>query len=99
MFLLKLLQHEGSLDLSYSCSLCKSSLETSTVYRHEGVLFCEKHAHEKTISFSHEEEHLLRIIVQAKKFQELMCLAEFPIDIDAKIDALFSSFLTEAPSP
>ncbi|AAF39559.1 DNA repair protein RecO [Chlamydia muridarum str. Nigg] len=95
MFLLKLLQHEGSLDLSHSCTLCKSSLESSTVYRHEGSLFCEKHAHEKTILFSQEEEQILRIIVQAKKFQELMCLAEFPIDIDSKIDSLFSSFLTE----
>lgn len=99
MFLLKLLQHEGSLDLSRSCTLCKTPLESSTIYRYEGALFCEKHAHEETISFSQEEDHILRVIVQAKKFQELVCLAEFPIDIDTKIDALFSSFLSEISEP
>ncbi|MBQ8498630.1 DNA repair protein RecO [Chlamydia sp.] len=95
MFLLKLLQHEGSLDLSYSCASCKISLDSTTIYRYEGELFCEKHAHEETIPFSLKEEQILRAIVKAKKFQELMCLAEFPLGIDSKIDTLFSSILSE----
>ncbi|SPN73709.1 Recombination protein O,DNA repair protein RecO,DNA repair protein RecO,Recombination protein O N terminal [Chlamydia serpentis] len=94
IFVLKLLQYEGILDLTQACSICKVSLP-SGCYRYQGHKLCTKHGHKHAIAISKEEEHILQAIVHAKQFCELLTIAEFPIAIGEKIFYLFNSLQEE----
>ncbi|ANH78390.1 DNA repair protein RecO [Candidatus Chlamydia sanziniae] len=85
IFILKLLQHEGILDLSPTCSLCKKNLSNGPCYRYQGQKLCKNHAHTEAIVMEKEEEQVLHAIVHAKQFYELLKLTDFPIAIADKI--------------
>lgn len=93
IFLLKLLQYEGILDLSPSCSLCNTPLIDTTCYRYQGQKLCKKHAPQEAITLDKDEEHILQAIIYAKHFQELLQLADFPIAITEKISFMFETSL------
>lgn len=92
MFSLKLLQHEGSFDLSPHCAQCKEHLGTQ-MYRYAGRKFCEQHAPRSAILIQENEEKIIQSIIQAKQFHELLQLSQFPISLEKKIDAIFASTL------
>ncbi|ACZ33566.1 DNA repair protein RecO [Chlamydia pneumoniae LPCoLN] len=97
IFVLKLLQYEGILDLTPACSLCKASLPYAC-YRYQGHKLCKKHQHKQAISIEKEEEQILQAIIHAKQFSELLAIAEFPIAIAEKIFYLFDSLQEEKKS-
>ncbi len=97
IFVLKLLQYEGILDLTPACSLCKASLPHAC-YRYQGHKLCKEHEHKHAIAIEKEEEHILQAIVHAKQFRELLTIAEFPIAITEKIFYLFDSLQEENSS-
>ncbi|WP_348663696.1 DNA repair protein RecO [Chlamydia vaughanii] len=90
-FLLKLLQYEGILDLSPTCSLCRKTIDSPTFYRHKGLKFCLEHKPEFAVIIENEEEQVLYALVHAKQFQELLHLSDFPTDFSTKIIQLFAS--------
>lgn len=94
-FLLKLLQYEGILDLSSICSQCKHSLEDSTCYRYQGLKFCSQHRPAPAIPIEIEEEKILHALVQARQFQEILHLSDFPLDFSQRILKIFESTLEQ----
>lgn len=92
MFSIKLLQYEGIFDISPYCAQCKQQL-TTTIYRHEGRKYCEKHAPLHAILMQEKEEKFIQTIVQAKQFQELLHLSSFQCSLENKIDTIFNSNL------
>ncbi|WP_201456638.1 DNA repair protein RecO [Chlamydia sp. 17-3921] len=93
IFLLKLLQYEGILDLSTSCSICKTPLIDATCYRYQGQKLCKQHAPQEAVVIDKNEEHILQAIIYAKQFEELLQLASFPITIADKIFYMFETSL------
>ncbi|EPP35460.1 DNA repair protein RecO [Chlamydia ibidis] len=91
IFLIKLLQYEGILDLSSKCSTCKQVIATPNLIRYQGMKFCPKDAPESGIQLEREEEKIICAIAQAKKFQDLVELSNFPIKLSEKIIALFQT--------
>lgn len=92
MFSIKLLQYEGIFDISSRCAQCKQQVKLE-VFRYEGRQFCEKHAPPAAILMQEEEEKVIRTIIQAKQFHELLQLSNFHFDLENKIDAIFNSNL------
>ena len=92
-FLLKLLQYEGCLDLSATCSQCKQFIHSPQCYRYQGLKFCKQHKPPKAIPIEYQEEQILHALVQAKHFHELLHLSDFPLGLSKKIIHMFESTL------
>ncbi len=73
---LKILQHEGLLNLQTHCCMCDTPLNTKYVYK--GEIFCEKDAPPYSIRFSEEEFSLLHRLAFCKTFKELAQTPFFP---------------------
>ena len=73
-FLLKLLKHEGLLQLDPSCSVC---CEQREVYSYGGEIYCKRHAPSGSFSFSEREWKILELLADASSFQ---VLREIPLE-------------------
>lgn len=72
LFYLKLLKHEGVLQISHFCSECNKKLVAT--FRFKGECYCEKDAPPPSIVFSPEEETLLQILLALRECQQLVTL-------------------------
>ncbi len=86
-FFLKLLKHEGYLQLDRQCTCCVES------YRLGGELFCKKEAPPGALLFSESEEKLLSTLAEAPSFSTLASLS-LPPSFSDKIALLFSQAFT-----
>lgn len=89
IFYLKLLKHEGVLQLNAVCAECGKSL--NSFLRCKGELYCEKHAPLTYLLFEKEEEMLLHKFSESKKSQDLLENLPSSQLID-KINQLFEQY-------
>ncbi|MEF9496655.1 DNA repair protein RecO [Chlamydia sp. 04-14] len=94
-FLLKLLQYEGVLDLSSTCTCCKKTIISRNFYRYKGLKFCLDHGPEGAVMIENEEEQVLFALIHAKKFQDLLHLSDFHLEFSEKIIRMFESTIHE----
>lgn len=91
IFYLKLLKHEGVLQLHPHCAEC--GIELNKFFRWKGELYCEKHAPLAYLFFEEAEEKLIHKLSKSKKSQEL--LDHLPqLSLIDKIDQLFEQALS-----
>ncbi len=83
-FILKLLLHEGLLDLKSSCHSC----HRPALYLIKGELRCALHSPEYALNFSLLEMQILRILTYSRSFQELGNL-NLTTELQTKIWQLF----------
>ncbi len=91
IFLWKLLQHEGVIDLFSTCSFCKEPIHTTTFYRYEGEKYCLEHAPKKAILFDANEEKLLLALTKTQRIEDFLHLSQLHLDLSDKITLLFET--------
>ncbi len=87
-FYLKLLKHEGSLDMSPCCSICN---HLSALYLYQGESLCSEHAEGGAIGFTSLEWQLLLTLCNTLQFSSLRDLILAP-EFYKKIQGLFRSY-------
>ncbi|MFZ0564770.1 MAG: DNA repair protein RecO [Chlamydiales bacterium] len=70
LFLLKVLKHEGVLQLTNHCSACGNPAN----YRFGGACYCQNHAPQQAISFTSQEEEQLQQIANSRSLKEVASL-------------------------
>lgn len=86
-FLLKILKHEGVLQLEPICSSCGSALERG--WRFGGERFCKGHAPNTSLEFNDEEEGHIYTFFSARSFDTLLS-SPTSWDFVSKIEVLFT---------
>lgn len=91
-FLLKVLRHDGLLQLSSTCSICHCLLVDGMRYR--GERFCNQHAPHPSHPFSDPEEKILSFLAFSRSFEKI---GAFPCDEELlnKVIVLFKQSLEE----
>lgn len=90
LFFMKLFMYEGSFEIRPICGVCHQ--ETKNTYRHNGEVFCQKHAPLGSLCFSSMEEKLLSFFcsVRQKKALKSMVVDQ---EILEKIRVLFQQYI------
>lgn len=86
-FLLKILKHEGILQLEPVCSSCGSHLGKG--WRFGGERFCENHAPSPSIELNEKEEEYICKYYGARSFETLLSPTPF-LDFVSKVETLFT---------
>lgn len=86
-FQLKLLRHEGHLEIGEGCSICGKSLQGGFIT--EGECFCRVHAPPGSISFSSEELDMVKRLTYSRDYKELMSIPFAPT-LTKKIELLLA---------
>jgi DNA repair protein RecO (recombination protein O) len=82
-FRLKLMRHEGVLNLTNFCQTCQKTL--SSFYFSRGECFCSTHSPRDAFLFSSQETALLQLLAYCRSLKELIPLS-FSSDLEKKID-------------
>jgi DNA repair protein RecO (recombination protein O) len=91
-FQMKLLKHEGWLNLSFICSKCHSPLQDLSLF--EGETYCPMHAPTSSFLFNEEEALQLYLLAYTRSFAELASL-HLPSCVKEKINQLCDSLLNK----
>ena len=67
-FLLKLLKHEGLLELAATCNVC---CEKREIHIYGGEIYCKRHAPSGSLSFSEIEWKILELLAHTNSFTTL----------------------------
>ncbi|KAF3363359.1 DNA repair protein RecO [Chlamydiales bacterium STE3] len=90
-FKLKILRHDGLIDLSENCSQCKKRLALSRIQ--EGQFYCEEHSHPLAISLTLSEKEQLKDLAESRSF--LTIDHQFlSTELEEKIHSLFAELST-----
>ncbi|MEM1283505.1 MAG: DNA repair protein RecO [Chlamydiota bacterium] len=85
-FILKLLRHEGVFTLPLHCMECQEQLDAFSAC--DCGFFCSRHAPDKTLSFSGEEQQILYLLMYSR---QLSSIVEAPVNelFVRKVEALY----------
>ncbi len=72
-FLMKILKHEGLLQINFACSNCQTSIKEMLLY--EGECYCRQHAPASSLEFNEEQSLVLYLITHTRRIQELLTLS------------------------
>lgn len=89
-FWLKIMQYDGILDCSVTCSICSIELKED-FFRYKGQLFCRKDRPVSAVHFSKNEECFLKTMIACKSFEKLDELSRFGFSLFEKVALLFES--------
>lgn len=87
-FLLKIMKHDGILDITDTCSTCQTPLVTN-FFRYKGTVLCPNHNRDKAIFFTKNEQLFLQTLANCRKIKDLIDLDQFEINLLKKIYQLF----------
>ncbi|MBM3183769.1 MAG: DNA repair protein RecO [Chlamydiae bacterium] len=87
-FRMKLLLHEGLIDLRLKCKFC----EELGACLQDGETVCQLHKEKRAIDFSLDEWQIVQIMTLTKNFADLINM-DWPPNLKPKIDALFQEHI------
>ncbi|WP_194844187.1 DNA repair protein RecO [Candidatus Clavichlamydia salmonicola] len=92
-FLLKIIKHEGALQLEPICYNCEK--HTSPTFRFAGYIFCKYHAFTACVSFEKNEEIFLQTLALSRSFAQLADLSLFKENLFDKVSILFDQTISK----